>query len=234
MMDLAKFRAYASAVDPEYADLAEEMEKISLCLKESRLNVTAIKDEEGILSRHIIDSLYAARELGNVCKDGDRLCDVGSGGGFPALPVAAALGGVRVTAMDSTAKKCRYIAETAKSAGLVNVDTVSVRAEEATELFDTFDAVCARAVAALPVLCELCAPLLRVGGHFVAMKGEKAADEIAEASHAAKVLGLELLRVVEYSLPEGGDHRALAVYRKVAPTPKGYPREYKRIVKAPL
>lgn len=233
-MDLQKYRALAAGVDPAYAELDHTMAKIADCLAESRVNVTAIKDEDGVLSRHIIDSLHAARELGRLCPDGGKICDVGSGGGFPALPVAAALSEVQVTAIDSTAKKCRYIEETARAAGLANVETRSVRAEEAVDLFGTFDAVCARAVAALPVLCELCAPLVKVGGHFVAMKGEKAQEEIAEAERAAKVLGLTLVRVIDYALPEGGDHRALAVYRKDAPTPKQYPREYKKIVKDPL
>lgn len=231
-MDKQKYRALAEQIDPAYAELDGVMAQIAECLVNSTVNVTAIKDDEGILSLHIIDSLHAAKELASL--DPQTVCDVGSGGGFPALPVAAALPGVQVTAIDSTAKKCRYIEETAAAAGIGNISTRAVRAEEAMDLFGAFDAVCARAVAALPVLCELCSPLIKVGGHFVAMKGEKSEEEIASSAHAAKVLGLELVCVVPYSLPCGGDHRALAVYRKVSPTPKGYPREYRKIVKKPL
>ena len=233
-MDFQKYRTFASCIDPAYAVLGSVMAKIADCLASAGVNVTAIKDADGVLSRHIIDSLYAARELAALCPDGAKICDVGSGGGFPALPVAAALPGARVTALDSTAKKCRYIEETARAAGIANVDTVCARAEEAVGLFASFDAVCARAVAALRVLGELGAPLVRVGGHFVAMKGEKAGEEITAAAHAAKVLGLELVGTSDYTLPSGGDHRTLAVYRKIAPTPPAFPREYRKIVKNPL
>lgn len=231
-MDVQKYRALAAQIDPAYAELDGAMSAIADCLVNSAVNVTAIKDDDGILSLHIIDSLYAAKEIASLSPA--TVCDVGSGGGFPALPIAAALPNVQVTAIDSTAKKCRYIEETAAASGIKNISTRSVRAEEAVDLFGTFDAVCARAVAALPVLCEICSPLIKEGGYFVAMKGEKADAEIAEAARAAKVLGLNLLRVVPYTLPVGGDHRSLAVFQKTAPTPKGYPREYRKIVKKPL
>lgn len=166
--------------------------------------------------------------------DGDKICDVGSGGGFPALPISAALPSLHVTAIDSTAKKCRYIEETAAQAGICNIDVRCARVEDAKELFESFDFVTARAVASLPVLCELCAPLVKIGGYFLAMKGEKADEEIAEANNAANILGLEFVRSTEYSLPYGGDHRTIAVYKKISSTPKEYPREYRLITKKPL
>ena len=234
-MNTSDYTAYSRTVHPSFPDLAPKMASICDALDAAQINVTAIRDGDGVLQKHIIDSLYAAREIIDLAPaPGARLCDVGSGGGFPALPIAAALPGISVTAVDSTAKKCRYIEETAHSAGLSNVSTRCARVEEASDLFATFDFVTARAVAALPVLVELCAPLLKVGGYFLAMKGEKADVEIADAARAAKILGLELVRRAEYSLPSGGDHRTIAVYRKVAPTPKGYPREYRLIAKKPL
>ena len=138
--------------------------------------------------KHIIDSLCCAEAVARYADaargegaDGDSsgaerrltLCDVGSGGGFPALPIAAALGDISVCALDSTAKKCRFIEESAASAGITNLTSVCARAEEAKGLFGTFDFVTARAVAALPVLIEICAPLLKVGGYFFRNEGEE-------------------------------------------------------------
>ena len=234
-MNTTDYTAYSRIVHPSFPDLAPKMASICDALANAQINVTAIRDGDGVLQKHIIDSLYAAREIIDLAPaSGARLCDVGSGGGFPALPVAAALPDLSVTALDSTAKKCRYIEDTARSAGIGNVVTRCARVEEAVDLFETFDFVTARAVAALNVLVELCAPLVKVGGYFLAMKGEKADEEIADAANGAKKLGLELVRRTEYALPSGGDHRVIAVYRKIAPTPKGYPREYRVIVKKPL
>ena len=234
-MDTSAYKTYSAGISPDYPALAGKMAAIADALAEAKLNVTAIRDGDGILAKHIIDSLHAAKVIEDLgVTEGDRLCDVGSGGGFPALPVAAALPDVTVLAVDATAKKCRYIEETALSAGLTNVTALCARVEEAADLRESFGYVTARAVAALPVLCELCAPLVKVGGYFLAMKGEKVDEEIADAAHCAAEVGLELCDRVTYSLPSGGDHRTIAVYRKVRQTPAKYPREYRVIVKKPL
>lgn len=97
-MDIQKYRTFASCIDPAYAELGSVMAKIADCLASAGVNVTAIKDADGVLSLHIIDSLYAARELAALCPDGAKICDVGSGGGFPARRRRRASGGARYSA----------------------------------------------------------------------------------------------------------------------------------------
>ena len=227
-----------AAVFPEFAtvELADAFEVMAAHLSDvgKKMNLTSITDDGAVLWLHIIDSLYAAKEIQ---KCGATLvADVGSGGGFPALPIAAALPGVKVTAIDSTAKKCAYIAECAEMMGLSNVNSLSVRAEEwgMSDGRGAYDAVCARAVASLPILAELCAPLVRTGGHFIPMKGASALAEEADARHAAKVLGITLEGKTEYSLPPYADGRVIFVYRKSNETPPAYPRKYAKITKNPL
>ena len=155
-----------------------------------QFNLTAITEPEEILTKHVVDSLFAAAAIGTFAPGGGKLLDVGAGGGFPSLPVAAALPELSVLAMDATAKKCRYIEETAAAAGMANVAVLNARAEEASSsLGASFDFVTARAVARLNVLAELCAPLCRVGGIFVAMKGPGGDEEAAEAARALRTLG---------------------------------------------
>ena len=231
-MDISVYAAAAGAVDPSFADCAGTLAAIADGTLNARLNVTAIRDEAGVLSKHIVDSLYAARlirELGVA-----SVLDVGSGGGFPALPIAAALPGIGITALDATAKKCRHVEELAASAGLDGVRVICARAEEATDLFGTFDAVISRAVAALPALLELTSPHAKVGGFVLAMKGDLAEKEAKDAERAAAALCLEALEPTRYALPEGGDRRAILVYRKIAPTPRPYPRRWSEIAKKPL
>lgn len=228
-MDTQKYERAAAAVEPSFAHAARALAAIGELTANAAINVTAIRDEAGVLSKHIVDSLYAAREVRAI---GARsVLDVGSGGGFPALPIAAALPDVSVTALDSTAKKCRHIESTAEAAGLSNVRVVCERAEEATELFGGFELVISRAVASLGALLELTSPHCAVGGYVLAMKGERAAEEAQEAVRAAEILGMEECEGVTYSLPEGGDHRSILIYRKVRPTPPGYPRKWGAIKK---
>lgn len=200
----------------------------------SVMNLTAITSEEEAAKLHTADSLYAAREIGALAGgNAATLIDVGSGGGFPALPIATVIPNVRVTALDATAKKCAFIAQTAGKCG-VNIETLPERAEEASaRLRETFDFATARAVARLNILLELCVPFVRVGGYFVAMKGCAAAEETREAERAASRLGVTLERAVGYEI-EGGGQRSIIIYKKTSPTPKEYPRRYAQIKKKPL
>ena len=231
-MDISAYTAAAGEVSPDFAACGAKLAEIARLTLDSPINVTAIRDEAGVLSKHVADSLFAARlvaELGST-----SVLDVGSGGGFPALPIAAALPDVAVTALDATAKKCRHVGNIAAEAGLANVRVVCARAEEAADLFGSFDLVISRAVAALPALLELTSPHAKTGGFVLAMKGELADDEAKDAENAANTLCLEALEPMRYALPEGGDHRAILVYRKTAPTPAPYPRRWSEILKRPL
>ena len=231
-MDISAYTSAAGAVDPSFAGCAATLAAIADGTLGAKLNVTAIRDEAGVLSKHVVDSLYAAKAIRDL--GATSVLDVGSGGGFPALPIAAALPEVAVTALDATAKKCRHVEELAASAGLQNVCVVCARAEEAADLFGSFDLVISRAVAALPALLELTSPHAAAGGFVLAMKGNLADDEAKAAESAAAALCLEALAPVRYSLPEGGDRRAILIYRKVAPTPPDFPRKWNEILKKPL
>lgn len=215
-----------SAFEMLYGVLTEYNEKF---------NLTAIRTPEDYLSKHVADCVSAARFIRPIIPHGGMILDVGSGAGFPALPLAVMLPDIKVTALDSTAKKLVYIGEAAARIGCTNVSTVTGRAEEVVfGRRESFDVVTARAVARLNILIELCAPFVAVGGYFVAMKGALAAEEAAEAENAARLLGLAPAEITPYSLPCLEDSRAFVCYRKVSPTPDRYPRQYSKIVKKPL
>ena len=253
-MNIQKFQKYSREISPLYPALADKAEAISRAIENSPINVTAISDGDGILVKHIIDSLCCAEAVARYADaargegaDGNSsgaerrltLCDVGSGGGFPALPIAAALGDISVCALDSTAKKCRFIEESAASAGITNLTSVCARAEEAKGLFGTFDFVTARAVARLNMLCEFCIPLLRVGGEFLPMKGKSGAEELTEAENAIAVLRAKTVEYVEYAIrdpafDEDRQERFIARIRKTDETEKIYPRSFAQIKKKPL
>ena len=164
-----------------------------------------------------------------------EVCDVGAGAGFPSLVIAAA-SDFTVRAIDSTEKKCTYINETARKMGISNITASAGRAEEfgMGELRGKFDASCARAVARLNLLLELCIPLLKKDGLFFSMKGPSFDEEIAEAKNALNVMGAKIEDVISYSLPEGDASRKIIVIRKIRDTLPQYPRAYAKISKKPL
>lgn len=207
-----------------------------LDLKSKQFNLTAITDPEEVLRKHIIDCVFAAKTVCELYPDGAKLLDVGSGAGFPSLPMAATLSDIQVTAMDATAKKTVYMNDTAALAGIENFNAANARAEEAARdgMGESFDVVSARAVARLNVLLELCVPFLKIGGHFVAMKAFAADEEIKEAENAAKKLGVKLVEKRQYTLPHLEDTRFLLIYRKDSKTPDIYPRNFSQISKRPL
>ncbi len=237
-----EFLAAAREMLPEFAtdELADKLSLLASHLADvgSRMNLTAITEPTAVVWLHLIDSLYAARVLSGVMGSipSLKIADVGSGGGFPALPVAAALPNLQVTAIDSTEKKCNYILGAAEVMGLANVSAEAVRAEEfaRTDARESFGAVTARAVARLNVLMELCLPLVGIGGLFISMKGAAAKDEEAEAEAAAKKLGAVLYDRITYTLPGYADERTILVYRKIRNTPAEFPRQYSKISKNPL
>ena len=202
-----------------YCDMVLETNK--------QFNLTAITDINEFLIKHIADSLVGISEIGG----GAQLLDIGAGAGFPSMPIAIARDDVRVTALDSTAKKMRFVEDSAKTIGLDNLKTVSGRAEEQTHLFGKFDIVTARAVSSLSILLELSMPLLKVGGHFLAYKTDE--SELPSAANALKTLGAKHIRTKSTALPNG-DSRVILVFEKISKTPACYPRQYGAIKKKPL
>ncbi len=160
-----------------------------------------------------------------------RVCDLGSGAGVPGLVLAAALPDRSFVLVESVGRKCAFIRETAEAMGLANVSVLHARAEE---VGGPFDAVCARALAALPVLCEYAAPLLRLGGTAIFWKGAVDATEAADGRYAAAEVGLGEPRVVAVEPFPGSQRRTLWVFEKVSPTPERFPRRAGMATKRPL
>ena len=192
-----------------------------------RFNLTAICDERDFVIKHFIDSVQALPFI----KRGARLCDIGAGAGFPSMPLAISREDISVTAIDSTLKKMSFLGDCAKSLGVLNLVARAVRAEEATDLYCSFDVVTARAVAPLSVLLELAAPLLKIGGVFIAYKADD--SELAKSKSAQQILNIYNTGIKKFSLPNG-DPRALILFEKTSDTPKKYPRRYSAIKKFPL
>lgn len=190
-----------------------------------RINLTAITDPADIAIKHYLDALTLSLVAPQF--DGKRLIDVGTGAGFPGLPLAIVYPQLQLTLMDSTAKKLRFIDEAALSLGLKNIRTLHARAEEAgmkQRYREAYDIVVARAVARLPVLLEYMLPLCKLGGKVIAMKGAAAIEESSTAAKAISALGGELASIKELNLPTLDKRRYLVVIDKINPTPKRFPR----------
>src|SRR3954454_5334087 len=191
---------------------------------------TSVHDRREVGNVHIADSLVGL-EVPAVTEAG-RIADLGSGAGLPGLALAIARPEAEVVLVESVGKKCAWLERTVSALELENVRVVCARAEELEE--EPFDVVTARALASLSVLCEYAAPLLRDGGSLVAWKGAVDAREDADGLHAARVLGLERLEVQAVEPYPGSQRRTLHVFRKVSPTPGGYPRRPGMAAKRPL
>lgn len=214
----------------QFHDLMERLLSVN-----RTLNLTAIRDERGVMLRHFADSLTLLPYLPGA----GTVLDVGCGGGFPSLPLAICRPDLSFTGLDSTEKKVRYVAETAAVLGLFNYNAVAGRAEELAQgaLRERFAAVTARAVADLPVLAELCLPFLAVGGTFLAMKGARGEAEVQAAAHAVETLGGRVAAVHALSLrAENGEPEARLIVEieKERSTPPAYPRPFAKIQKKPL
>ena len=194
-----------------------------------KINLTAIVEENEVYEKHFYDSILPFLHMDMQC-----LCDVGAGAGFPSIPVKILYPQLEVTILEPLAKRIRFLEELCAQLSLTGVHCLHVRAEDhAKEHRECFDVVSARAVAALPVLSELCLPLVKVGGRFIAMKGPGANEEIEAAKHAVKVLGAEMEKREESRLSDGAV-RINVFYRKQRPTDRRYPRNFGQIKKHPL
>jgi 16S rRNA (guanine527-N7)-methyltransferase len=193
---------------------------------------TSVHGRKKTRNVHIADSLTALEVPG--VPEARRIADLGAGAGLPGLVLAIALPEAEVALVESVGKKCAWMEATVEGLGLTNARVVCARVEEWDEGRGTFDVVTARALGALPVICEYAAPMLREGGLLVAWKG--AVDEVEEADGlaAAEALGLERDAVLPVRPYTGSERRTLHVFRKVAPTPERYPRRAGMAAKRPL
>jgi 16S rRNA (guanine527-N7)-methyltransferase len=193
---------------------------------------TSVHEPRDALRIHIADSL-AGLEVPEL-RDAAMVADLGAGAGLPGLVLAAVLPRAHVVLVESVGRKCEYLRAAAHDMGLGNVEVVRARAEEWHDGLGRCDVVCARALAALAVVCEYAAPLLRPGGVLVAWKGAVDDAEAEDAAAAAAHLGLAIETVRAVAPFPGSERRTLHVARKVAPTPAGYPRRAGMATKRPL
>ena len=229
--------------------LKKEAEELGLSLNETQLemfdryaemlvetnkqfNLTAIKEPGDIVTKHFTDSLtvFAAANI----PGGSKVIDIGTGAGFPGIPMLIYNNGIELTMLDSTGKKLDFV-RTAVSALGLNAAVVHARAEEIGrgELREKFDFAVSRAVASLNVLCEYCLPFVKQGGLFIALKGSKADDELSSSRTAIKTLGGKFVSSKEIQLADKQE-RNLVIIEKAAQTPPKYPRPSAQISKKPL
>lgn len=205
-----------------------------------KMNLTALRDENSVISRHITDCLLAAKHLP---EGKSKVLDVGSGGGMPCLPFAIVRPDIEITALDATAKKTAYIAAAAERLQLKNVRILTGRAEELgsnPKHREHFDVVCARAVAELRILMEWCIPFIKKDGIFLSLKGKNAETELQNAQGAIKKLSCALLLDESILLLEEDTDESISnerhnfLFKKTKNTEKIYPRRNAQIMKNPL
>jgi 16S rRNA (guanine527-N7)-methyltransferase len=193
-------------------------------------SITTVRDPERGVDLHISDALagLSVRAL----READAIADLGTGGGFPGLALAAALPQTRITLVESVGKKCNFLRRTADAAGLKNIDVVNARAEAWADGLGSQDVVTARALGPLNVIVEYAAPLLKHGGSFVAWKGKRDPSAEADGEAAADIVGLDATDLVPVESIAGDRH--LYVYSKVRETPPQFPRREGMARKRPL
>ena len=203
-----------------------------LAEKNKVMNLTAITDPAEAARLHFLDSaaLLALADL-----RGKTVVDVGTGAGFPGLPLKILEPSIQLTLLDAQRKRVDFLREVCGELGLEDVDCVHGRAEEfAQQHRETFDLAVSRAVAALPVLAELCLPLVKTGGQFLAMKSVDSNEELNASERAAGVLGGRLEKPLDYVISGTNIPRRLVILTKIEETPKKYPRTFAKIKKNPL
>lgn len=194
----------------------------------SHTNLTSITDPEEVKTKHFEDSLTVLEYI----KDGDKVLDVGSGGGFPGIPLSIEKD-IDLTLIDSVHKKVVFMNEVIEKLQIKNARAIHTRAEDFADVSrETFDVVVSRAVANMATLSELCLPFVKVGGLFIALKGPKADEELENAANAIKVLGGEVKKIDRLEL--GGNERVNIVVEKIHPTKLKYPRGKNLPKKDPL
>lgn len=200
-----------------------------------KINLTAIEAEKEIFIKHFLDSVSLLDT--DLVKEGSRIIDVGTGAGFPGIPVKIVRDDIELTLLDSLNKRINFLKKVGKSLNLSDVTYVHSRAEDGArsdEHREKYDIATARAVANMTVLLEYCIPFVKINGYFICLKGPNVDEEIEESKKAAKLLGAEFQNVFHVKLPDEELNHTIVVYKKVKATPKKYPRKAGTPAKSPL
>jgi 16S rRNA (guanine527-N7)-methyltransferase len=195
------------------------------------INLTAIRNEEDAIEKHLFDSLLPSLLLDFNSKN---IIDIGSGAGFPGIPLAILFPNSQFTLLEPVQKKAKFLSAVTSTLGLKNITVLVKRAEDCLEERGRYDIAISRAVARLNILLELSIPLIKVDGFFISMKSLKANEEIKESKSAIKKLNIEIVKISQYNLPLSNEYRENILFKKLNSTPIKYPRRFDQILKRPL
>lgn len=211
----------------KYKDLLIEWNK--------NINLTAIEDEKEIYIKHFIDSVSTLTT--GYIKNTDKIIDVGTGAGFPGIPLKLCIDNLNLTLLDSLNKRINFLKEVCASINLESVEFIHGRAEDFGQDInyrEKYDIATARAVAGLPILLELCVPFIKLGGYFICLKGPSLNEELKESKKAMEVLGVEFVEKIDIGLPYTDIKHKILILKKVKNTPTKYPRKAGKPSKSPI
>ena len=201
----------------------------------SFMNLTGITEYEEVIQKHFVDSLALCKAID--VNGAESLIDIGTGAGFPGIPLKIAYPHLKVTLLDSLQKRIKFLNEVVSQLGLENVETIHGRAEDFAKPSmkrETFDLCVSRAVANLASLSEYCLPYVKVGGYFIPYKSGKVEEELEESKKAVFLLGGKIEEEVKFMLPNSDISRSLIKIKKIGATPKKYPRKSGLATKEPI
>ena len=211
----------------QYKDLIKEWNE--------KVNLTAIKEDEEIVKKHFIDSMKVFKF--NELKNAKDVIDIGTGGGFPGIPMKIIKPEINIVLLDSLNKRINFLNEVIRELGLENIKAIHGRAEDyaqEVQYREKFDVAVSRAVANLTVLSEFCIPYVKVGGYFVAMKGPAVEEEIKQSQNAIRMLGGKIEHIEKVQIEDSDLNHNLVIISKIAQTHKKYPRKAGMVTKNPL
>ncbi|MCC0697375.1 MULTISPECIES: 16S rRNA (guanine(527)-N(7))-methyltransferase RsmG [unclassified Clostridioides] len=200
-----------------------------------KMNLTGIEDEKEVYIKHFLDSISAVKN--GYIKNGMSIIDVGTGAGFPGIPLKICLEELELTLLDSLNKRISFLEEVARALELEGIKFIHGRAEDFgkdEKYREKYDIATARAVAGLPILMEFCVPFIKVGGYFICLKGPNANLELEESKKAIDTLGLEFVEKIDVELPEIDLNHNILVFKKIHETPVKYPRKAGKPAKNPI
>lgn len=231
--------------DLEYFDISLSQKQIDQFMKyyelliewNSFMNLTAITEFDDVLKKHFIDSLSLVSAYENIRNGEINVIDIGTGAGFPGIPLKIAFPQIKLTLLDSLQKRIKFLSEVCGQLDLENIEFIHGRAEDFSKPAlkrEKYDLCVSRAVANLSTLSELCLPYVKIDGMFISYKSEKIVEETSAARHAIEILGGRIEGQKELTLPDSDIYRNLFLIRKIKPTPKKYPRKAGVPAKEPI